>query len=87
MLRLPTRPITAAARRNLDAFQTTSAAKELVDDVRTWDVVAFSWSPGPPLRVTLRDDRGEVVDFVMDAEGLWRMHANPNVPREALAKA
>ena len=28
MLRLPTRHVTEAARRNLEAFQTTSAAKE-----------------------------------------------------------
>jgi hypothetical protein len=36
--------------------------------------------------VTLRNERGDVVDFEMDAQGLWRMHANPNVPKEALAK-
>jgi len=86
MLRLPTGSITQAARRNLETFQTTSAAKELADDARTWDAVAWSWAPGPPLHVTLRNERGDVVDFVMDAEGLWRMHANPNVPKEPLAR-
>lgn len=86
MLRLPTRPITEAARRNLEAFQTTSAARELADDARTWDAIAWSWAPDPPLRVTLRNERGDVVDFEMDAQGLWRMYANPNVPKEALAR-
>jgi hypothetical protein len=85
MLRLPTGPITAAARRNLEAFETTSAATELADDARTWTAIAWSWAPGPPLRVTLRSERGDVVDFEMDAHGLWRMHTDPNVPREAVS--
>jgi hypothetical protein len=82
MLRLPTRNVTDAARRNLEAFQTTSAAREFADDVRSWDIVAWSWAPGPPLRVTLRNERGEVVDFEMDQEGLWRVHSNLNAPQE-----
>jgi hypothetical protein len=82
MLRLPTRHVTPAARRNLEIFQATAAAQELTDDARTWDVVAWSWALGPPLRVTLRSERGEVVDFEMDEQSVWRMHANPNVPKE-----
>jgi len=82
MLRLPTRHVTDAARRNLEIFQATAAAKELTDDARTWDVVAWSWALGPPLRMTLRSERGDVVDFDMDEQGTWRMHANPNVPKE-----
>jgi hypothetical protein len=82
MLRLPTRPVTEAARRNLEAFQTTSAAREFADDARSWDVVAWSWALGPPLRVTLRNERGDVVDFEMDGQGLWRVHADPNAPKE-----
>lgn len=82
MLRLPTRHVTEAARRNLEAFQTTSAAREFADDSHTWDVVAWSWALGPPLRVTLRDERGEVMDFEMDLHGLWRVHADPNDPKE-----
>ena len=87
MLRLPTGPVTEAARRNLEAFQTTSAAMEFVADARSWDVVAWSWVAGPPLRVTLRNERGDVVDFEMDGQGLWRVHADPNVPKEPPARA
>jgi hypothetical protein len=82
MLRLPTLHVTQAARRNLELFQATTAAKELTEDARTWDAVAWSWALGPPLRVTLRSERGDVVDFEMDERGAWRMHANPNVPKE-----
>ncbi|HEY3818228.1 MAG TPA: hypothetical protein VGL81_13705 [Polyangiaceae bacterium] len=82
MLRLPTGPITSAARHNLDAFQTTSAASELASDAHTWTAVAWSWVPGPPLRVTLRSERGDVVDFEMDEQGLWRMYPDPNEPKE-----
>jgi hypothetical protein len=82
MLRLPSRHVTEAARRNLEAFQTTSAALAFADDALTWDVVAWSWALGPPLRVTLRNERGEVVDFEMDEKGLWRVHADPNDPKE-----
>jgi hypothetical protein len=84
MLRLPTRSVTEAARRNLEAFQTTSAATQLTDDAHTWTAVAWSWAPGPPLRVTLRSELGDVLDFEMEAGGQWRMHTNPNVPREPL---
>jgi hypothetical protein len=82
MLRLPTLHVTQAAHRNFEIFQATTAAKELTDDAHTWDAVAWSWALGPPLRVTLRSERGDVVDFEMDAQGAWRMHANPNAPKE-----
>jgi hypothetical protein len=82
MLRLPTRHVTSAARRNLEVFQATEAAKGLADDARTWDVVAWSWVLGPPLRVTLRSERGDVLDFEMDEQRAWRMRASPNVPKE-----
>jgi hypothetical protein len=82
MLRLPTRHVTQAARRNLETFQTTSAAKQLADDRHTWDVIAWSWAPGPPLRMTLRSEQGEVVDFEMDREGVWSLRENANAPKQ-----
>jgi hypothetical protein len=84
MLRLPTRHVTEAARRNLDAFQSTSAAKELADDTCRWDVVEWSWAAGPPMRVTLRSEHGDVVDFEMDETGIWRVFRDPNVPMEPM---
>jgi hypothetical protein len=87
MLRLPTLHVSEAARRNLEMFQATAAAKELADDARTWNVIAWSWALGPPLRVTLRNERGDVVAFEMDAQRAWRLHADPNVPKEPPPKS
>lgn len=84
MLRMPTQYVTEAARRNLDAFESTSAAKDLADNPRRWDVVEWSWAAGPPLRVTLRSEQGDVLDFEMDEDGVWRTYRDPNVPREPL---
>ena len=80
MLRMPDSHVTETARRNLDRFRATSAASELEDDSRTWSVVEWSWSAGPPLRVQLRSDAGQVVDFVMDESGIWRMRREPQGP-------
>jgi hypothetical protein len=82
MLHLPSRYVTEAARHNLALFCATSAAKELDEDTRSWSVVEWSWHEGPPLRVFLRSDRGDVLDFVMDEDGVWRIGRDPNVPRE-----
>jgi hypothetical protein len=82
MLRMPLSHVTEGARRNLDRFAATSGAKELDDDPLTWTVVEWTWSPGPPLRVYVRSELGEVVEFVMDEAGAWRMHRDPNVPQE-----
>jgi hypothetical protein len=73
MLRMPTSHVTETARRNLDRFRATSAASELDDDERTWTVAEWTWAEGPPLRVELRSDTGDTVDFVMDGSGIWRM--------------
>jgi hypothetical protein len=81
MLRMPTSHVTEAASRNLDRFRATSAASELEDDSRTWSVVEWSWSVGPPLRVRLRSDAGQGVDFIMDESGVWRMRRDPQGPR------
>jgi hypothetical protein len=77
MLRLPTSNVTETAKRNLDRFRATSAASELEDDSHTWAVVEWSWAAGPPLRVQLRSDAGQIVDFVMDVSGVWRMRREP----------
>jgi hypothetical protein len=77
LIQMPKGALTTAARRNLKRFQETAAARELEDDPRTWRIVEWSWVEGPPLRVHLRCDRGEVVDFVMDEAGVWRMQREP----------
>jgi hypothetical protein len=73
MLRMPTQHVTEIARQNLSRFRATSAASELDDDARRWTVSEWTWAEGPPLRVQLRSDTGEVIDFVMDATGVWRL--------------
>jgi hypothetical protein len=77
MLRLPARHVTEAARRNLDRFLATSAASELEDDTQGWTVVEWTWAEGPPLRIQLRGDSGQVIDFVMDENGIWRIRREP----------
>jgi hypothetical protein len=77
LIQMPKGALTAAARRNLKRFQETAAARELEDDARTWRAVEWSWVEGPPMRVHLRCERGEVVDFVMDETGGWRMEREP----------
>jgi hypothetical protein len=81
MLRMPAGHVTEAARRNLDRFRATSAASELEDDTQTWRVVEWTWAKGPPLRIQLRSDSGEVVDFVMDENGMWRLRREPIGPK------
>jgi hypothetical protein len=82
MLQMPSRHVTDEARRNLERFRATSAAKDLDEDERLWTVVEWSWHAGPPLAVYVRSDQGDVLDFVMDESGVWRIARDPNVPRE-----
>jgi hypothetical protein len=84
MLHFPRRNVSLDASRNLDRFRNTSLARELENDSRRWDVVEWSWAEGPPLRVQVRSDRGDVIEFVMDEPGIWRAHPDPNVPHEPL---
>jgi hypothetical protein len=82
MLRVPPEGrVTAAGQRNLERFRATAAAKEFEDDARVWTVVEWSWVEGPPLRVQVLSERGEVVDFVMDGSGVWRLLREPVDPR------
>jgi len=83
MLRMPTRALTDGAKRNLQLFYHTSAAREIEDDPRVWAVVEWTWGSGPPLRVHLRDETGDVIDFVMDDAGLWQLWREPIEPRIA----
>jgi hypothetical protein len=83
MLRMPTHALTAEAKRNLQRFYHTSAAREIEDDARSWRVVEWTWGAGPPMRVHLRDETGDVIDFVMDDAGLWQLWREPIEPRIA----
>jgi hypothetical protein len=82
VLRLPGRNVTEAARRNFERFRGTSAARDLDADVHVWSVVEWSWEEGPPMRLVLRSELGEVWDFIMDETGTWRIERDPNVPRQ-----
>jgi len=84
MLHFPSRNVSLEASRNLERFRNTSLARELENDARRWDVVEWSWAPGPPLRVQVRSEQGDVLEFVMDEPGIWRAHPDPNVPHEPL---
>jgi hypothetical protein len=84
MLHFPSRNVSAHAQRNLDFFRHTSLAKQLEQDVRQWSVVEWSWAPGPPLRVQVRSDLGDVLEFVMDEPGVWRAHPDAIVRHEPL---
>ena len=80
MLRMPAEACTDEAKRNLQRFYDTSAAREMEDDPRTWTVIEWTWGAGPPLRVHVRDESGDVVDFVMDDAGLWQLWREPIKP-------
>jgi hypothetical protein len=81
MLRMPTNVVTDEAKRNLQRFFETSAARDIEQDARTWSVVEWTWEAGPPLRIALRDDGGEVLDFVMDDAGVWHLSQEPLEPK------
>jgi hypothetical protein len=77
MLRMPGGALTRDAQRNLGRFFATSAAREIEDDPRSWAVVEWTWGEGPPVRVHLRNENDEVIDFVMDATGVWQLMREP----------
>ncbi len=81
MLRMPTHELTDEAKRNLQRFYHTSAARELEDDPRTWSVVEWTWGAGPPMRLHLRDEGGDAIDFIMDDAGLWQLWRDPIEPK------
>jgi hypothetical protein len=74
--------VTEAACRNFARFRSTSVARDLEEDPRVWSVVEWSWEEGPPMRLVLRSELGEVWDFVMDETGAWRIERDPNAPRQ-----
>jgi hypothetical protein len=78
MLRLPAGSLTQDARENLDRFLATSAAKEIEDDPSEWKVIEWTWTKEPPIRVHLRNEASQqVIDFVMDATGVWQLWREP----------
>jgi hypothetical protein len=77
MLRMPGGALTGDAKRNLERFFATSAAREIEDDPHSWTVVEWTWGAGPPIRVHLRAENHEVIDFVMDATGVWQLWREP----------
>jgi len=81
MLTMPTVALTDEAKRNLQLFYHTAAAREAEDDPRSWTVVEWTWGAGPPVRVHLRDETGDVIDFIMDDAGVWQLWHEPIEPR------
>ena len=84
MLTMPGVALTDEAKRNLQLFYHTSAAREIEDDPRSWTVVEWTWGAGPPVRVHLRDETGDVIDFIMDDAGVWQLWHEPIEPRIAV---
>jgi hypothetical protein len=84
MLTMPAVALTDEAKRNLQRFYHTSAAREIEDDPRSWTVVEWTWGAGPPLRVHLRDETGDVIDFIMDDAGGWQLWREPIEPKIAV---
>jgi hypothetical protein len=74
---MPGGALTHDAKMNLERFFATSAAREIEDDPQSWTVVEWTWGAGPPLRVHLRAGNREVIDFVMDATGVWQLWREP----------
>ena len=83
MLTMPAVALTDEAKRNLQLFFHTSAAREIEDDPRSWTVVEWTWGAGPPVRVHLRDETGDVIDFIMDDAGVWHLWREPIEPKIA----
>ncbi len=81
MLRIPTTGLTDEAKANLDRFAGTAAAREMEDDPRTWTVIEWTRDAGPPIRVHLRDEGGDVIDFIMDDAGVWQLWREPIDPK------
>jgi hypothetical protein len=77
MLRMPGGALTRDAKKNLERFFATSAAREIEDDAHSWSVIEWTWGSGPPSRVHLRAENHEVIDFVMDATGVWQLSREP----------
>ena len=85
MLKMPANGLTDEAKRNLQRFYHTSAAREIEGDARSWTVTEWTWGAGPPLRVQLRDETGgDVIAFVMDDAGLWTLCREPIEPKIAV---
>lgn len=68
-------------RTNMELFASSAAALEIDARSELWAVVEWSWTPGPPLRIVLRDERGDRMDVVVDAEGVWRIELEPVDPK------
>jgi hypothetical protein len=78
---MPNHSVSEVARRNLERFRATAAALELESDEKTWTVVEWPWTEGPPMRFHLRADDGTWMQFVMDKTGVWRMTPLPIVEK------
>jgi hypothetical protein len=82
VLHLPSRNVSETAASNLERFAETAFARRLREDRQHWDVVEWSWTSEPPVRVQLRSTGGDVVEFVMDETGSWWVHPDANAPRQ-----
>ena len=84
MLHLPSHNVSEAAASNLERFAETAFARRLREDLRQWNVIEWSWTTEPPVRVQLRNAEGDVVVFVMDETGSWWAHPDSNAPRQRM---
>jgi hypothetical protein len=73
MIEWPAREnLNAAAKRNLDKFESTAAALELAEDAAKWQMVAWSRSDESPVRIMLRNEQTlEELTFTHEESGTW----------------
>lgn len=81
MLQMPQNVASPIGKKNLETFASSPAALEIDDLSDVWTVVEWSWTAGPPLRIVLRGRRGERMDVIVDAEGVWRIESEPVDPK------
>lgn len=86
MLHLPSHHVSDAAANNLERFGETAFAKRLREDPRHWSVIEWSRTREPPLRVQLRNQNGDVLEFVMDESGAWWAHPDGNAPHQPMGR-
>ena len=68
-------------RSNLRRARGCAALKEREADRETWTFELLPWSSEYPLRMTLRNERFEPFEIVIDADGVWRSFRPAEVPR------
>jgi hypothetical protein len=74
MIRWPAdEKLVPAAKKNLEKFRATAAAKSLEAESQTWHFLNWSWTADPPMRLILENQDHHMLTFILDDRGLWTM--------------